>query len=90
MAHNQQFPAKTPIIKFKEQDFYSLRDHCLNRGLLFEDKTFPAETYSIGLQLLKGKNLSNLSWMRPKVSETPHLGHAQLLGPLTVSHGTSH
>uniref|UniRef100_A0A4W2D2H9 Uncharacterized protein n=1 Tax=Bos indicus x Bos taurus TaxID=30522 RepID=A0A4W2D2H9_BOBOX len=66
MAHNQQFPAKTPIIKFKEQDFYSLRDHCLNRGLLFEDETFPAETYSIGLQLLKGKNLSNLSWMRPK------------------------
>ncbi|XP_040081629.1 calpain-13 [Oryx dammah] len=66
MAHNQQFPAKTPIIKFKEQDFYSLWDHCLNRGLLFEDETFPAETYSIGLQLLKGKNLSNLSWMRPK------------------------
>ncbi|XP_043324953.1 calpain-13 isoform X2 [Cervus canadensis] len=66
MAHNQQFPAKTPIIKFKEQDFYSLRDHCLNRGLLFEDETFPAETYSIGLQLLKGKDLSNLSWMRPK------------------------
>ncbi|KAB0362273.1 hypothetical protein FD754_006429 [Muntiacus muntjak] len=66
MAHNQQFPDKTSIIKFKEQDFYSLWDHCLNRGLLFEDETFPAETSSIGLPLLKGKNLSSLSWMRPK------------------------
>ena len=55
MAHNQELLAKTPITKFKQQDFYSLRDYCLNRGLLFEDKTFPAETYSIGLQLLKGK-----------------------------------
>ncbi|TKC39256.1 hypothetical protein EI555_013435 [Monodon monoceros] len=66
MAHNQELLAKTPIIKFRQQDFYSLRDYCLNRGLLCEDETFPAETYSIGLQLLKGKNLSSLSWMRPK------------------------
>ncbi|XP_057599014.1 calpain-13 [Hippopotamus amphibius kiboko] len=66
MAHNQEHLAKTPVIKFKQQDFYSLRDYCLDRGLLFEDDTFPAETYSIGLQLLEGKNLSNLSWMRPK------------------------
>uniref|UniRef100_A0A8C9BL66 Calpain catalytic domain-containing protein n=1 Tax=Phocoena sinus TaxID=42100 RepID=A0A8C9BL66_PHOSS len=64
MAHNQELLAKTPIIKFRQQDFYSLRDYCLNRGLLFEDETFPAETYSIGLQLLKGRNLSSLSWMR--------------------------
>ncbi|XP_007470958.1 PREDICTED: calpain-13 [Lipotes vexillifer] len=66
MAHNQELLAKTPIIKFRQEDFYSLRDYCLNRGLLFEDETLPAETYSIGLQLLKGKNLSSLSWMRPK------------------------
>ncbi|KAM9054521.1 LOW QUALITY PROTEIN: calpain-13 [Megaptera novaeangliae] len=65
MAHSQELLAKTPIIKFKQQDFYSLRDYCLNRGLLFEDETFPAETYSVGLQL-QGKNLSSLSWMRPK------------------------
>uniref|UniRef100_A0A8C0D0E5 Calpain 13 n=1 Tax=Balaenoptera musculus TaxID=9771 RepID=A0A8C0D0E5_BALMU len=55
MAHNQELLAKTRITKFKQQDFYSLWDYCLNRGLLFEDETFPAETYSIGLQLLKGK-----------------------------------
>ncbi|XP_064350277.1 calpain-13 [Camelus dromedarius] len=66
MAYNQELLAKTPIIRFKEQNFYSLRDHCLKRGLLFEDETFPAETYSIGLPLLKGRNLSNLTWMRPK------------------------
>lgn len=71
MAHNQKLLAKTPIIKFRQQDFYSLRDYCLNRGLLCEDETFPAENYSIGLQLLKGKNLSSVSWMRPKLSEPP-------------------
>lgn len=71
MARNQEPLTQTSVIKLKEQDFYSLRDHCLKRGVLFEDETFPADTYSIGLQLLKGKNLSSLSWIRPKVSETP-------------------
>ncbi|GAB5569930.1 calpain-13 isoform X3 [Prionailurus iriomotensis] len=66
MAHNQETLAKTPVIKFKGQDFNFLRDHCLSRGLLFEDETFPAETSSIGLQLLQGKNLSRLMWRRPK------------------------
>ncbi|KAF0876294.1 CAN13 protein, partial [Crocuta crocuta] len=66
MAHNQETQAKTPVIKFKGQDFNFLQDHCLSRGLLFEDKTFPAETSSIGLQLLQGKDLSSLRWKRPK------------------------
>ncbi|XP_039094365.1 calpain-13 [Hyaena hyaena] len=66
MAHNQETQAKTPVIKFKGQDFNFLQDHCLSRGLLFEDKTFPAETFSIGLQLLQGKDLSSLRWKRPK------------------------
>lgn len=66
MARNQEPLTQTSVIKLKEQDFYSLRDHCLKRGVLFEDETFPADTYSIGLQLLKGKNLSSLSWIRPK------------------------
>ena len=66
MARNQEPLTQTSVIKLKEQDFYSLRDHCLKRGVLFEDETFPADAYSIGLQLLKGKNLSNLSWIRPK------------------------
>nr|XP_036865187.1 calpain-13 isoform X1 [Manis javanica]XP_036865188.1 calpain-13 isoform X1 [Manis javanica]XP_036865189.1 calpain-13 isoform X1 [Manis javanica] len=66
MAYNQDPPAETPIIKFKGQDFSFLRDYCLGRGLLFEDETFPAETSSIGLGLLKGHNLSRLMWKRPQ------------------------
>uniref|UniRef100_A0A673T4A4 Calpain-13 n=1 Tax=Suricata suricatta TaxID=37032 RepID=A0A673T4A4_SURSU len=66
MAYNQETQAKTPVIKFKGQDFNFLRDHCLSRGLLFEDETFPAETSSIGLQLLQGRDLSSLRWKRPR------------------------
>ncbi|XP_073753317.1 calpain-13 isoform X1 [Callorhinus ursinus] len=66
MAHNQEPLDKTPVIKFNGQDFNSLWDRCLSRGLPFEDETFPAETSSIGLKLLQGKNLSSLRWMRPK------------------------
>lgn len=71
MAHSQEPLARTPVVKFKGQDFNSLRDHCLSRGLLFEDETFPAKTSSIGLQLLQGRNLFSLKWKRPKVSEPP-------------------
>ncbi|XP_011369052.1 calpain-13 [Pteropus vampyrus] len=66
MAHNQEPLAKTPIIKFNGQDFHSLRHRCLSRGLLFEDETFPAETSSIGVQLLQGKHPSSLKWYRPQ------------------------
>ncbi|XP_059044681.1 calpain-13 [Mustela lutreola] len=66
MAYNQEPLAKTPVIKFNGQDFTSLRDRCLSRGLPFEDETFPAEPSSIGLQLLQGKDLSSLRWVRPK------------------------
>ncbi|XP_045700384.1 calpain-13 isoform X2 [Phyllostomus hastatus] len=66
MAHNQEPLSKTPIIKFKGQDFNYLWNRCLSRGLLFEDETFPAEISSIGLEMLKGKDLSSLRWKRPK------------------------
>ncbi|XP_054422070.1 calpain-13 [Pteronotus mesoamericanus] len=66
MAYNQEPLSKISIIKFKGQDFDTLWDHCLSRGLLFEDETFPAEISSIGLELLKGKDLSSLKWKRPK------------------------
>ena len=69
MAHNQEPLSNTPIIQFNSQDFNYLWDRCLSRGLLFEDETFPAEISSIGLELLKGKDLSCLKWKRPKVSE---------------------
>ncbi|XP_003787554.1 calpain-13 [Otolemur garnettii] len=66
MAYNQEALAETNIIKFKDQDFNSLWDHCLSRGQLFKDKTFPAEASSIGQKLLQGKGLSGLEWKRPQ------------------------
>uniref|UniRef100_A0A8C2VQW3 Calpain 13 n=1 Tax=Chinchilla lanigera TaxID=34839 RepID=A0A8C2VQW3_CHILA len=66
MAHYSDPLAETSITKFKDQDFNSLRDHCLSRGKWFMDETFPAEASSIGQKLLQGKNLSTLKWMRPK------------------------
>lgn len=66
MAHSHEPPSKTPVIKFKGQDFNSLRDHCLSRGLLFEDEYFPADISSIGWQLLSGEDPHSLRWKRPK------------------------
>lgn len=76
MAHD----AETSVVKFKNQDFRTLRDHCLSRGQLFIDDTFPAAASSIGEKLLRGKHLSKLEWKRPtsKVSE-PHLGAQKAL-----------
>ncbi|XP_061482102.1 calpain-13 [Rhineura floridana] len=51
-------------LKFKNQDFVRLRDHCLNHGLLFEDETFPAHIASIGPKLVQG-NLHRIKWQRP-------------------------
>lgn len=76
MAHNPEPLTETSVVKFKNQDFRTLRDRCLSRGQLFTDDTFPAEASSIGQKLLKGKHLSKLEWKRPQVSE-PHLGTQQ-------------
>ncbi|XP_052040747.1 calpain-13 [Apodemus sylvaticus] len=66
MAHDAETLAEASAVKFKNQDFRSLRDHCLSRGQLFIDDTFPAEASSIGQKLLKGKRLSKLEWKRPQ------------------------
>ncbi|VTJ72589.1 Hypothetical predicted protein [Marmota monax] len=65
MAYNPEPLSETSVIKFNDQDFYSLRDRCLRSRLPFEDETFPAEASSIGQKLLQGKNLSFLEWKRP-------------------------
>ncbi|XP_023566778.1 calpain-13 [Octodon degus] len=73
MAHYPDRPAETSIIKFKDQDFNSLRNHCLSNRKWFVDETFPAEASSIGQKLLQGKNLSSVEWLRPKdLSRDPH------------------
>ncbi|KAL1782993.1 calpain-13 [Sigmodon hispidus] len=72
MAHSPEPLTETSVVKFKNQDFRSLRDRCLSRGQLFIDNTFPAEASSIGQKLLKGKNISKLEWKRPQdLSEDP-------------------
>ncbi|XP_048209144.1 calpain-13 isoform X2 [Perognathus longimembris pacificus] len=72
MEHAPELPTETSVIRFKDQDFITLRDHCLSRGLPFVDDTFPAEASSIGQKLLQGKNISNLQWKRPgDLSEGP-------------------
>lgn len=90
MAHNPEPLTETSVVKFKNQDFRSLRDRCLSRGQLFIDDTFPTEASSIGQKLLKGKHLSKLEWKRPQVSE-PRLGMQQskLCALGAVGHGVS-
>ncbi|XP_062981463.1 calpain-13 [Elgaria multicarinata webbii] len=61
-------------LKFKNQDFARLRDHCLNRRLLFEDDTFPAHSSSIGSHLLPEVQLHQIEWLRPtELLSNPHL-----------------
>uniref|UniRef100_A0A8C5KUY6 Calpain-13 n=1 Tax=Jaculus jaculus TaxID=51337 RepID=A0A8C5KUY6_JACJA len=72
MAHSPKLLEETSLVKFNDQDFRSLRDHCLSRGERFVDETFPAEASSIGQKLLQGKKLSDAAWKRPQdLSEGP-------------------
>nr|XP_054101051.1 calpain-13 isoform X2 [Callithrix jacchus] len=66
MAYNQEPSAETPIIKFRNQDFTTLWNHCLSTGQMFEDETFPAADSSIGQKLLKSKVVSSMLWKRPQ------------------------
>ncbi|XP_015269360.1 PREDICTED: calpain-13 [Gekko japonicus] len=60
--------------KFLNQDFVDLRDHCLSRGILFEDDTFPAHFSSIGSRILSEDKLDQIQWMRPyDILENPKL-----------------
>ncbi|XP_074251780.1 calpain-13 [Saimiri boliviensis] len=66
MAYNQESSAETSIIKFNNQDFTTLWNHCLSMGQKFEDETFPAADSSIGQQLLQSKPISRVLWKRPR------------------------
>ncbi|XP_077197117.1 calpain-13-like isoform X2 [Paroedura picta] len=59
---------------FLNQDFVDLRDHCLSRGTLFEDDTFPAHFSSIGPRILPDDKLHQIQWRRPyDMVENPEL-----------------
>ncbi|XP_063067500.1 calpain-12 [Engraulis encrasicolus] len=52
-------------VKFKEQDYCSLKDASLKSGSLFCDPTFPAEQKSIGMPE-DPKPENAVEWLRPK------------------------
>lgn len=53
-------------VKFKDQDYCSLKDASLKSGSLFCDPTFPAEQKSIGMPE-DPKPENAVEWLRPKV-----------------------
>ncbi|XP_053357104.1 calpain-12 [Clarias gariepinus] len=55
----------TNPVKFKNQDFVSLRDECLKSGKLFEDPSFNADQNSIGMPADPDPKMA-IKWLRPK------------------------
>lgn len=55
--------------KYLNQDFESLRDDCLERGVLFEDDCFEALPSSLGYNELgpASYKVRGISWKRPTV-----------------------
>ncbi|KAI5616713.1 calpain-3 isoform X5, partial [Silurus asotus] len=55
-------------LQFSGQDFNSLKLDCLQKKVLFEDKTFPATVESLGYKELghKSNKVKNIVWKRPK------------------------
>lgn len=56
-------------VKFSQQDYQALRQRCLERGNLFEDDLFPAESGSLGYNELGrySTKTRDVVWKRPTV-----------------------
>ncbi|TNN74372.1 Calpain-2 catalytic subunit [Liparis tanakae] len=54
-------------VKFSKQDYVTLRQQCLERGCLFEDNCFPAESKSLGFKELGpySSKTRHVVWKRP-------------------------
>ncbi|KAG7512329.1 calpain-2 catalytic subunit-like [Solea senegalensis] len=71
LAHQQAkergFGTNKQAVKFKQQDYESLRQQCLKRGRLFEDHCFPAESKSLGFNELGpySSKTRGVVWKRP-------------------------
>uniref|UniRef100_A0A8C6WGG6 Calpain catalytic domain-containing protein n=1 Tax=Neogobius melanostomus TaxID=47308 RepID=A0A8C6WGG6_9GOBI len=50
--YTQGVGSKSQAVKYLDQDYESLRIHCLDTGRLFCDEAFPAETSSLGFKEL--------------------------------------
>lgn len=57
-------------ISYLNQDYETLRQHCLESGRLFYDDTFPAEISSLGFKELGPGSYKTrgVTWKRPTVS----------------------
>ncbi|XP_041867129.1 calpain-2 catalytic subunit-like [Melanotaenia boesemani] len=55
-------------VKFREQDYETLKQQCLKKGRLFEDDCFPAEGKSLGYNELGpySSKTRDIVWKRPK------------------------
>lgn len=56
-------------VKYLNQDFEELRRSCLERGQLFEDECFEAESTSLGFKELgpNSPKVRGITWKRPTV-----------------------
>lgn len=68
----------TNPLKFKNQDFVSLRDGCLKSGELFVDPSFPADQNSIGMPADPDPKML-IKWLRPKVFITHNVFYILLV-----------
>ncbi|KAF7657386.1 hypothetical protein LDENG_00028100 [Lucifuga dentata] len=61
------FGTNQQAVKFSQQDYEALRQRCLERGCLFEDDRFPAESKSLGYNELGpfSSKTRGVVWKRP-------------------------
>lgn len=73
LAHQQQreqgIGTNKHAVKFSGQDYETLQEECLRRGILFEDNCFPAGSRSLGYKELGpySAKTRGVVWKRPKV-----------------------
>lgn len=66
----QQFGEKASGTRGTPQDFYQLRQQCIDSNVLFEDSTFPASNKV----LFYAGNQESFKWLRPQeLCENPQL-----------------
>ncbi|KAM4770841.1 calpain-13-like [Rhinophrynus dorsalis] len=72
-GYNAAGSLETPR-RFKNQDFDTLRELHLKKGLLFNDDSFPADQSSLGPKLADKFSMQKVEWKRPwAFCKDPHL-----------------
>ncbi|XP_069022975.1 calpain-2 catalytic subunit-like [Embiotoca jacksoni] len=65
---DQGVGSNSQAVKYLNQDYEALRQHCFETGRLFQDDTFPAEASSLGFNELgpSSYKVRGVRWERPK------------------------